>query len=355
MVEMTDEITPLPTDPVARFEDFFRQFEPSPNTFLYHDAIKKLDANRKLSGERSLQVDFNHLAMHSTTNNQISQDLLENPEWLKKFDQALVNILHDFSPGEVKLTDTYFIRLYNLPQNCKVKLSKISGEEHIGKINYFNVTISGTDPLQTEKKIAHFECKICGATHDVIQYPELLEPLAYPAICNVGGCKNAKQADFRLLSTNNDVRDIRTIRVQENADESDPAKDPDIKEVELRDELARMDVHIGDRVRIVGIVRGRQLKKENREILYIEGINIVRDVKPLEELEVSQGDEDQIRARAKKPDVMDLLIRSVAPHLYGLEYEKAGGILSMFGGVKRIEVKTGKKIRGNIQDRKSVV
>lgn len=351
MVELDTQFD-LPRDLAARFEDFLRYSE-SDGIFPYLLAIKALASES--TGKKTLDVDFSHvITYHDEVDENylglripLAEVIWDNPDdTIKRCDQALVNLLQIDSSGVIKFTDTSFhVRFFNLPKVRLVKLSKLKNT-HIEKLHSFEGTVNYIEPLQPTVSVATWECKVCGASHDVVQ---LDEERTTPGICNVGGCKNAKISGFRYISKSSINRNARLIRVQENAEEYDPRSEPSVKDVQLYDDLAEQDLHVGDRVVIAGIVKTRFLTKTGRDQqLYIEAQNVTQDTFKLDEIEVTDEDEKKIRALAARDDVMELQVKSYAPNLYGLEEEKAALVLQSFGGTRITCKETKSSYRGDI-------
>lgn len=332
----------IPQDPVARFEDFFRMVEEPVGTFLYINKIKYMIAE----GSRSLYVDHEHLSRHDI---QLARDLHDNPtEFLKKANQALVNIMHEQSGGTIKLTDEYFVRFFNLDRHYKVKLRKIRSQ-HMERLFSISGSLIRATNVRPQITMAEFECKICGATQIVQQVDD---ELSYPSICNVGGCKNAKKSDFRLMGRTSEFIDWQQIRVQEMPEELSSGNVPRFLDALLLHDMVDT-CRPGDRVTMVGVIKILPVKKmasgvQQRVFQMIMHVNnIYSEEEENESLEISEEDEEKIKALAADPMIHEKITRSIAPDIYGMDEIKKAAAMVLFGGVHKTR-KTGHKMRGDI-------
>jgi DNA replicative helicase MCM subunit Mcm2 (Cdc46/Mcm family) len=342
MVMPDDMGVTAPQDPVAKFEEFLRLFEDPVGTFVYLNKIKYIIADSEKT--RTLAVDFTHLMRHDP---QLAKDLHENPtEYLKKANQAAVNILHDQSNGTIKLTDEYFVRFTNVPSSYCIKLRKIRAS-HMERLYAVSGSLIRATNVRPEIKMASFECKSCGALHDIQQ---LDEELSYPAVCNIGGCKNSKKTEFRLIGRTSQFIDWQQIRIQEMPEELSAGSMPRYLDALLFHDLVDT-FRPGDRVRLVGNIKIAPIKKQGpgqgRVFMQLMHVNSIYSEEETHSEEINEEDEEKIKALAKDPFIHTKIIRSISPGLYGMEMEKLATALSLFGGVHKVRG-AGHNIRGDI-------
>ncbi len=342
MVMPDDMGVTAPQDPVAKFEEFLRLFEDPVGIFVYLNKIKYIIADNEKT--RTLTVDFTHLMRHDP---QLAKDLHENPtEYIKKANQAAVNILHDQSNGTIKLTDEYFVRFANVPSSYSVKLRKIRSS-HMERLLGVSGSLIRATNVRPEISVASFECKVCGAQHDIEQ---LDEELSYPAVCNIGGCKNSKKTDFRLIGKSSQFIDWQQIRIQEMPEELSAGNIPRYLDALLLHDLVDT-FRPGDRVTLVGNIKIAPIKKQSqgqgRVFQQLMHVNSIYSEEETHSEEINEEDEEKIKALAKDPFIHTKIIRSISPGLYGMEMEKLAMALSLFGGVHKMRG-AGHNIRGDI-------
>jgi DNA replicative helicase MCM subunit Mcm2 (Cdc46/Mcm family) len=186
---------------------------------------------------------------------------------------------------------------------------------------YGYFTVSSTWPVMMRLLVGRFECKVCGATQDVEQ-SLVRDWMKKPLACNEPGCNNKKQ--FRLLDKQSTFDQEQRVRLLLNAED---VQDNDAQveyEVSLDGENAKLELHAGDRVFITGIF-------DELNHYFVEVMEISKeDAK----MKISKDDTDRIKELAKRPDVIDILTRSLAPDVFGLDEVKKAVILAMFKGIK---------------------
>ncbi|NMC05506.1 MAG: minichromosome maintenance protein MCM [Candidatus Lokiarchaeota archaeon] len=342
MVMPDDMGLTAPQDPVAKFEDFLRLFEDPVGTFVYLNKAKYIIADSEKT--RTMTVDFTHLMRHDP---QLAKDLHENPtEYLKKANQAAVNILHDQSNGAIKLTDEYFVRFTNVPSSYCIKLRKIRSD-HMERLFAVSGSLIRATNVRPEIKMASFECKACGAMHEIQQ---LDDDLSYPVVCNIGGCKNAKKTEFRLVGRTSKFIDWQQIRIQEMPEELSAGNVPRYLDALLLHDLVDT-FRPGDRVTLVGAIKIAPIKKLNagqgRVFQQMMHVNSIYSEEETHSEEITEDDEEKIKTLAKDPFIHTKIIRSISPGLYGMEMEKLATALSLFGGVHKVRG-AGHNIRGDI-------
>ena len=75
--------------------------------------------------------------------------------------------------------------------------------------------------------------------------------------------------------------------------------------------------------------------------------SIQRENIPLEEIQISEDEEREIKELARRDDIHDLLTKSIAPSIFGMTRQKESLMLQLFGGVAS-KAKDGTRLRGDI-------
>jgi DNA replication licensing factor MCM4 len=170
--------------------------------------------------------------------------------------------------------------------------------------------------------------------------------------------------------------DKQVIKLQETPDRVPDGQTPHSVSLCAYDELVDM-CKAGDRVEVTGIFRGHPVRVNPRQrtikslfrtyvdVLHIQKVDKKRmgvDISTLEqevsaqisaEIEetrkVTAEEEARIRATAARPDVYQLLARSLAPSVYEMDDVKKGILLQLFGGTNKSFEKGGSpRYRGDI-------
>ncbi|KAK5137987.1 hypothetical protein LTR08_005784 [Meristemomyces frigidus] len=228
-----------------------------------------------------------------------------------------------------------------------------------------------TTPVIPDMKDAFFRCSVCHHTVKVdIDRGKIAEPTRCPR--EVCGQSNSMQ----IVHNRSGFADKQVIKLQETPDSVPDGQTPHSVSLCSYDEL--VDVcKAGDRVEITGIFKCNQVRINPRQrtvknvfktyvdCLHIQKVDKRRmgiDPTTIEEelsdqvagdlqetRKVSEAEEEAIRATAARPDVYDLLARSLAPSIYEMEDVKKGILLQLFGGTNKSFEKGGApKYRGDI-------
>lgn len=246
------------------------------------------------------------------------------------------------------------------------------------------VTVRGlvirATPIIPEMKQAFFRCLVCNHTVPVeIDRGRIAEPDRCPReVCNL-------QGSMSLIHNRCEFSDRQVVRIQETPDVVPDGQTPHTVSMCAYDELVDVSKP-GDRVEITGIFRSTPVRVNPRQrslkslyktfvdILHIKrtngkrlGVDLsTRDASEQnagpgaqavgvggeeddEEVEVQSGFgvdaqddgvqsqelEDKLRAIANRPDVYDILSRSLAPSIYEMDDVKKGILLQLFGGTNK--------------------
>ena len=228
-----------------------------------------------------------------------------------------------------------------------------------------------TTPVIPDMKEAFFKCTVCNhATLVSIDRGKIAEPVKCP--------RQACQSKDSLQIVHNrcNFADKQVIKLQETPDSVPDGQTPHSVSLCAYDEL--VDVcKAGDRIEVTGIFRSlpvrinprqrtiKSLFKTYVDVLHIQKVDKRKlgiDVSTIEQ-ELSEqvaGGTEQVRkitadeqARieeiSKRPDVYELLSRSLAPSVYEMDDVKKGILLQLFGGTNKSFEKGGSpKYRGDI-------
>lgn len=307
---------------VSRFESFFRA--------KYKKEIERLVED--YPEKRSLFIDFKELEMYDY---ELADELLINPDYLIEAASLAVQgidvptlELEQFSPH---------IRFFNIPEDRKIFLRDISSE-HLGKFIAVEGLIRMMTDVLPKLKTATWECRRCGNKYKIIQSGQALEQ---PAICE------CKHRDFSLVAEESEFVDYQKIQIQEPLELLKGSEQATNLDVYVSDDLVNK-TNPGDRTIITGILRLRA-PREKKVVYdrYLEVVHLEETARKFEEVEISKEEEIEIRKLAKNPNVYDMLVKSIAPAIYGHETVKEAIVLQLFGGIKKI-LPDDNRIRGDI-------
>lgn len=228
-----------------------------------------------------------------------------------------------------------------------------------------------TTPVIPDMKDAFFRCSVCHHTVKVdIDRGKIAEPTRCPReICNSAN-------SMQIVHNRSGFADKQVIKLQETPDSVPDGQTPHSVSLCAYDELVDM-CKAGDRVEITGIFKCNQVRVNPRQrsvknifktyvdCLHIQKVDKKRmgiDPTTIEEelsdqvsgnieetRKVSEEEEAKIKEIAARPDVYELLSRSLAPSIYEMDDVKKGILLQLFGGTNKSFEKGGSpKYRGDI-------
>lgn len=201
--------------------------------------------------------------------------------------------------------------------------------------------VSGVKPKYTE--IA-YECMRCG---HVTVVPQPQKKQVEPIECENETC--GRKGPFRIDQIRSKYADFQVLEIQESPD-SLRGSQPRNQLVHVYDELTDQ-VTAGDKVIIGGILTAVQkTTREGKSTLsdfVLEANHIDKLDKSYDELDISDQDIKDILELSKDPEVKKKIVSSIAPSIYGLDYEKEAMALQLFSGVAK-NLPDGSRIRGDI-------
>lgn len=200
--------------------------------------------------------------------------------------------------------------------------------------------------------------------------------IAEPTVCPRPVC--AQPNSMQIVHNRCGFSDKQVIKLQETPDNVPDGQTPHSVSLCAYDEL--VDVcKAGDRVEVTGIFKCNQVRVNPRQRsvknvfkTYVDALHIQKvdkrrmgiDASTLNDEDaaaaerangmdeirrVTPEEEARIRATAARPDVYELLARSLAPSIYEMDDVKKGILLQLFGGTNKSFAKGGSpKYRGDI-------
>ncbi|MBN2154745.1 MAG: hypothetical protein JW776_01705 [Candidatus Lokiarchaeota archaeon] len=334
---MVNAVGQPPQNPKTNFEDFFRNYEDSPNHFKYLEEIQ----NAALRKIQYIYVLFEDILYYDPS---LAEILRKEPEeTLKQGVDAFKDLLRYYSRGKIDDKRDYFVRITTNNNSNEVNLRKLRAE-HIDRLVYIHGILIRASQIIPQITEAIFECPVCQLETRVEQ---IENALIVPKQCS--NCKN--KSGFMVKSKDSKFIDWQSIQIQELPEELQPGRVPySIKGILTHDlvDITRP----GDRVKITGIFktyvnensRGKKttLFTPYMKILSIEAQNTERDA-----LDISPEDEKEFKRLAAKPNIQEIIARSVAPSILGMDHLKMAAALALFGGVRK-QMKDGSARRGDI-------
>jgi len=275
------------------------------------------------SGEKVVHVDFDDFSAHSP---ELSENLIERPEeTIQLLELALEEL--EWAPNDARA------RLITLSPSQDIKIRNIRAK-HLGKMISIEGIVRQASEVRPQVVNAKFECPSCGTIISVLQIDKKFKE---PSRCSCG-----RRGGFKELSK--DMVDAQVLVIEEASDNLTGGEQPKRMNIFLKEDLVdpKMEMRTtpGSRVKIIGILKEIAISSSSgamltRFDLAIEANNIVPLEETFEEINIDEEDERVIKELAADPELMDKMVRSIAPSIWGNENVKKALALQLFGGVQK--------------------
>ncbi|MFH1649415.1 MAG: LAGLIDADG family homing endonuclease [Candidatus Woesearchaeota archaeon] len=286
----------------------------------YADLVKQAS-----KGHKFLVVELGELAKF---NPELADLLLEDPEEVLAAASAAVDRF-DLA-GEVK---NFQIRFKDLPESQQIMIRDIRSR-HIGKFLEMQGIVKQKTDVRPQVTAARFECPSCG---NIIAVLQLDTKFKEPTRCGCG-----RKGKFRLIGK--ELVDAQKITLEESPDELEGGEQPKRFNIFLKNDLVspitEKRTNPGAKIKVVGIVKEvpitlQQGGQSTRFDLMCEANFVEPVLEDFSEMAISPEELAGIEDFAKRPDVYESLIGSLAPSIYGHDKIKEALLLQLFGGVRK--------------------
>lgn len=315
-------------------------------TSLLQDTFSEAIHNiaRMWPEEQSLKVSYRVIEGYDP---EFAQDILAHPEHhFRAANQALQQFLLDAGEGN----KVPFLRIEHLPSDQVRTVSQLRADD-IGMMIAIDAVTTKISGVRPRLYLAVFECVACGHTMEIAQpnEQELIEPLECSQID--GGCGRPKrQTRFQLQQHLSQLINSQFVELQELPEQVKGGIQPErivcIGEQDLAGQL-----NPGDRVKANGVLFIRSQRKSGKDTpvfdIFLRIHSLERQNVPLEEIIITEEEENEIKSIARQTNVYDVLTTSIAPSIFGWLRIKESLMLQLFGGEAQLNP-DGTRSRGDI-------
>ncbi|RDD54122.1 MAG: Minichromosome maintenance protein MCM [Candidatus Korarchaeota archaeon NZ13-K] len=326
---------------VEKYKYFLRYYRDEEGEPLYSSEMARLIEEQR----RSLSVNWYHIYNFGPDFREIAEDIVIHPTLhIMAGSSALRELVMELIPSltedmRIYAEGDFHLRFYNVPTKTPFRdLTKVS----IGRLIEVEGIITRVSDVYDKLVRASFVCNNCGRIEEVEVLGERLRALERCPECG---------APMKLDHEMSRFMRWRSVRVQERPEDLPPGMMPEHIDGILTDDIVD-DVKPGDRVRITAIVRIKPSRREEgKEGLiykrYLEIVHVEVPNRVYEKLEITPEDEREILRLAERRDLEDLIVRSIAPSVFGWNEVKRAIAYALFGGSTKI-LADGSKVRGEI-------
>jgi len=349
---------------------FLSNFKLLNQTTPFYPALMKLTQEKRRQSSSSnmdINIDAQHIEGFDT---HVYHTLVKYPsEAILMIDVTLNQYFRDHLATEEEFDTRFVARLYNLKEP---KTMRSLGPADVDTLVSIKGMVTRVSKIIPEMKVAYFRCMDCFASVNVKPHKgRITEPHR---------CTNCKQPFTYMLQHNlSEFENKQIIKLQEAPEAVPEGETPSAITMTVFDNLVDF-VLPGDRVVVTGIFKaaGIRTKSTSRVIksvfkTYLDAIHISKverhkistsdlesgganeyqstfeEGQPREGEEdsaVSEGDEEAIQALAQRPDIYQLLTKSLAPSIFAMHDVKKGLLCQLFSGANKAWERT--RVRGEI-------
>lgn len=323
---------------IAReFKAFLTEYVDEQGTSVYGNRIKTLG---EVNAE-SLEVSFDHLSSSKAT---LAYFLANAPtEILKIFDQVAMETTLLHYPDYERIHAEIHVRITDLPVQYTLRQLR---QSHLNCLVRVSGVVTRRTGVFPQLKYVKFDCTKCGMT--LGPYPQDSNAEIKLSFCQF--CQS--RGPFTLNSEQTVYRNYQKLTLQESPGTVPAGRLPRHREVILLWDLID-SAKPGEEVEVTGIYRNNysaELNNKNGFPVFatiIEANHVVKSHDQLSGFRLTEADEREIRALSKDPKIIERIVASIAPSIYGHTDIKTAIALSLFGGVNK-QAQGKLDIRGDI-------
>ncbi|KAI1713878.1 MCM2/3/5 family domain-containing protein [Ditylenchus destructor] len=336
-------------------EDVQKAFNTFVTTFCADDVDEDENAMLMSGGER-VEIDLsNPYYMEKLRGiNMCEVPILNlNLGHLRRFNEALYKEIIAYPADIIPYLDVtindIFVQTYRKelptpieirPYNVEVtKNMRDLNPEDIDQLITTNGMVTRISPLIPEMNQGFFQCSVCKQTQEnIVDCGRIEEPVHCP------NCSNPYA--YQLVHNRSNFIDKQVIKLQEIPGDAPTGQTQHTVTLFVHGSLVE-NVHPGDRVCVTGIFRGTPIRvnpvQQTVKAVFRTSIDVIhfRKMDQNRLHEVNDGcyytDEqvNKIMELSRKPDVIDRLVKSLAPNIFGHDEIKKGILCLLFGGCRK--------------------
>ena len=346
------------------FEFVEIHFEDLENHFV-GDEYKQFLSNIKKNGLRYVNLfteaaeDLDIITIKDLTiKEQIEQDLFS--EQMIAFDTELKDLAEHKDKKRENASNNISRKIFKnkfraiiVPgPNEKKKIQNLRDlkAENIGSMVRIKGTVVRVTEVKPKMTLAVYLCTVCkNEIFKTVHSKEFMPP----NICESDSCKHSKsRGNIVQQFASSKFVSYQEMKIQEMTDQAPIGSVPRSFSVQMTGSVVRIcspgDVVLIDGLFLPKIQEGYNLRDPLVHETYIEALNITKEKKNTNEIgSLDEELVEQFKKLANSGDVQSILVRSLAPEIFGLEFVKKSLLLQMVGG-STISHDDGLRIRGDL-------
>lgn len=319
------------------FKSFLTEYTDEHGTSVYGTRVRTLG---EVNAE-SLEVSYDHLSASKAI---LAYFVANAPaEVLKIFDQVAMDVTLLHYPDYERIHSEIHVRISDLPVHYTLRQLR---QTHLNCLVRVTGVVTRRSGVFPQLKYVKFDCSKCGVTLGPFQQESNVE-------VKISYCQNCQsRGPFTLNSEKTIYRNYQKLTLQESPGTVPAGRLPRHREVILLWDSID-SAKPGEEIEVTGIYRNNydaQLNNRNGFPVFatiLEANHVVKSHDQLAGFRLTEEDEREIRTLSRDPRIVDKIIASMAPSIYGHTDIKTAVALSLFGGVSK-EAQGKLNIRGDI-------
>jgi len=319
--------SPAVSRTIAReFKNFLTEYTDEKGTSVYGVRIRTLG---EVNAE-SLEVSWAHL---SDSKPVLGMFVAQVPSSiLPIFDAVALDVTLYHYPDYERIHSELHVRMTDLPISLTLRQLR---QNHLNSLLRVSGVVTRRTGVFPQLKHVKFDCTKCGITLGPFHQDSHSE-------VKLSFCQNCQsRGPFTVNSEKTVYRNYQKLTLQESPGTVPAGRLPRHREVILLWDLID-SAKPGEEVEITGIYRNSydaQLNNKNGFPVFatvIEANHVVKSHDQLAGFRLTEEDEREIRALSRDPKIVEKIVKSIAPSIYGHEDIKTAVALSLFGGVAKV-------------------
>ncbi|KAI3548271.1 MCM2/3/5 family protein [Colletotrichum abscissum] len=319
------------------FKAFLTEYTDDHGSSVYGNRIRTLG---EINAE-SLEVSYEEL---STSKAILAYFLANAPsEMLKLFDEVAMDVVLLHYPDYERIHSEIHVRIFDLPVHYTLRQLR---QSHLNCLVRVSGVVTKRTGVFPQLKYVKFDCTKCGVTLGPFQQEANTEvKVSYCQACQSRG-------PFTLNSEKTVYRNYQKLTLQESPGTVPAGRLPRHRDVILLWDLIDK-AKPGEEIEVTGVYRNNydaQLNNRNGFPVFatiLEANNVVKSHDQLAGFRMTEEDENEIRKLSREPGIIEKIINSMAPSIYGHNDIKTAVALSLFGGVAKVG-RGSHQVRGDI-------
>ncbi|HSB47317.1 MAG TPA: minichromosome maintenance protein MCM [Candidatus Bilamarchaeum sp.] len=285
--------------------------------------------------QKSLYVSYPDLEKYDP---DIADALIREPDLIREAAEEAIRQLNLNVPAGK--TFSPHVRFSEVPSDTLIEHLT---SRNINELVSFKCVVTKRAEVMHKVKVAMYKCGLCDAEVKLFVSKNFTPPKR---------CESCKKFALEQVDDESTFTDIQRAEVQELLERVRGGAPAAHIEILLEDDLVNK-VAPGDNIEISGVLRLKPPMKprQKQELVYsryVDAFSAKSLKRDFEEIEITKEDERRLRELSLDPAIDDIIVRSIAPSIYGHNEVKKALALQLFGGTRGKTMKGGAPIRDDI-------